>query len=706
MRILEKRYLHGETPEQMFRRVARTVAGAHGDNEDEFYWLMSNLYFLPNSPTLMNAGRPLGQLSACFVVPMGDSMEQIFEGVKQMAMIQRSGGGTGFSFSKLRPANWPVSTTRGEASGPVSFMKVFNAATEEIKQGGARRGANMAALSVHHPDILKFIHCKEKEGELSNFNISVMVTDEFMEAARRGEDYELRYEESWLRALPAESPLRTPRKLNAAFVLDEIIEGMWLNGEPGILFGDTINRSNPTPQLGEIDATNPCGEQPLLPWESCNLGSINLRAMVEGRKINWDLLWTVTRLAVRFLDSVIDINNFPNEMIREATLRTRKIGLGVMGWADLLFALRIPYDSEEALSLASKVMEHIKRAAYEESTKLAEERGSYPACTTTPALRNATLTTIAPTGTISMIADVSSGIEPVFALAYTREAVDETLTYVNPTFKQYLVETLGTGPKLEQALEQVAKTGSCRGLGIPEAGRVFKVATEIDPEWHVRMQAAFQQHVDNAVSKTINFPNSATRDDIKRAVWLAYDLKCKGLTVYRDGSRVHQVITAGTMGVNKTARAIEVRERPERLEGFTQRVRTGCGKMYVTVNFKDGRPFETFITTGAAGGCSAFAEGIARMVTLSLRSQVPLGKIVKQLESVSCPNFLRKRGLDSSLQGKSCPDVIGRVLTYALNMQREEKTCVEGPTCPECGSPMEMLEGCVSCRNCGFSKCS
>ncbi|HHY60853.1 MAG TPA: vitamin B12-dependent ribonucleotide reductase, partial [Clostridia bacterium] len=555
--ILEKRYLRKEngkvveTPEEMFRRVARAIAEAEfafnpsiePEKVDEiteiFYNLMTSLDFLPNSPTLMNAGRELGQLAACFVLPVGDSMEEIFTAVKDAALIHKSGGGTGFSFSRLRPKNDPVRTTGGVASGPVSFMKVFNAATEAIKQGGTRRGANMGILRVDHPDIREFITCKADNNELTNFNISVGLTKEFMEAVEKNELYHLVFNGRIYDQVPA------------AELFDLIVEHAWKNGEPGIVFLDRLNEGNPTPALGEIEATNPCGEQPLLGYEACNLGSINLSHMVtEDNTIDWDKLDYTVKWSVRFLDNVIEVSQYPLEKIDAMVKGNRKIGLGVMGWADLLFKLMIPYNSPEAIELASRVMQFIQEKSHYYSSQLALERGSFPNIEHSiykgRPMRNATCTTIAPTGTISMIAGTSSGIEPVFSLAYVKHVLDgEELVEINPVFKK-LLDTLEPSRR-SAVISQVIETGNLQKVqGIPERWkRVFVTALEISPEYHIRMQAAFQKYCDNAVSKTVNFPYTATKEDVRKVYLLAYQLGCKGVTVYRSGSRTNEVLTIG-----------------------------------------------------------------------------------------------------------------------------------------------------------------
>jgi ribonucleoside-diphosphate reductase alpha chain len=560
--ILQKRYLKKgldgrllESTEDMLYRVAMVIAEEERKYEKnsaeiqmlakEFYTMMLNLEFMPNSPTLMNAGRDLGQLSACFVLPVGDSMEEIFDAVKNAAIIHKSGGGTGFSFSRLRPKNSKVRSTGGVASGPVSFMKVFNAGTEAVKQGGMRRGANMGILRVDHPDILEFIACKEDNNEITNFNISVGVTDEFMEAVRACEDYDLidPHTGDVVNTLPAK------------YVFNTIVDHAWRNGEPGIIFLDRMNADNPTPHIGEFEASNPCAEQPLLPNEACNLGSINLKAMMEevdGKQtLGWDKLAYVTRLSIRFLDDVIDANVFPLAVIDEMVRGNRKVGLGVMGFADVLAMMEIPYASDEGTQMARKIMRFIKSNAWSESRRLGEERGTFPNYEGSVPwehnvpLRNATLTTIAPTGTISMICNVSGGIEPFFALAYTKTVIDGTeFTEVNPIFVECAKKN---GFYSDKLMKSVREAGTVQGIAEVPAWvqEVFKTAQEIEPIWHVRMQAAFQEYTDNAVSKTINFSSEATREDIADAYLLAYELFCKGITVYRDGSREGQVLTVG-----------------------------------------------------------------------------------------------------------------------------------------------------------------
>ena len=627
MTVLEKRYLVKddagnvlETPEQLIRRVAHHLAQAeknYGKKDDQvqeieeqFYNVMARLEFLPNSPTLMNAGRPLGQLSACFVLPIGDSLEEIFTTVKYAALIHQSGGGTGFSFSRLRPRGDIVRSTKGVSSGPVSFMEVLNAATEAIKQGGTRRGANMGILRVDHPDILEFISCKKDHDKITNFNISVAVTEKFMDAVEKNDDFEI--------LNPRTKAL--VRKLKAREVFNILVHQAWENGDPGIVFIDRINKFHPTPQLGPIESTNPCGEQPLMPYESCNLGSIDLGKMMKkskkGYDIDWDKLKTTTHLAVRFLDNVIDMNKYPIQEIETVTKTTRKIGLGIMGWADMLIKLRIPYNSEDALLLAEKVMEYIWNEGREMSRELAKERGAFPAFKGSlyeqagdPPQRNSTVTTIAPTGTIGIIAGSSQGIEPLFALAYIRKTGlagnigDIQLTEVN----ELLLETAKEfGFYSEDLMKQIAEHGSCQDIAeVPdEVRKAFVTAHDITPEWHIRMQAAFQKYTDNAVSKTVNFPNEATEVDVANVYMMAYKLGCKGVTVYRDGSRQVQVLNVGTPKK-------ETKEEPQTME-TTEIAPKPASNVNIALTGDNGNKLKTDEVTPAINGPD---RGVQRFIT-------------------------------------------------------------------------------------------
>ncbi len=757
--VLKRRYLAkdetGKLLEDipgMFMRVARHVAKAELNYDtnadvdavaDAFYQSMLSAAFMPNSPTLMNAGRPLGQLSACFVLPIEDSMEDIFDAVKNAALIHKSGGGTGFSFSRLRPAGACVKTTGGVASGPVSFMKVFNAATEAVKQGGTRRGANMGILRVDHPDILEFIQCKQDTKEITNFNISVGITESFMRAMERGESYPLIDPQSG----------QVVRSQKAQDVFDMIVEMAWRTGEPGIVFLDRINAENPVPQLGEVESTNPCGEQPLLPYESCNLGSINLNAVLAEKNgryaLDFDKLSSVVRLGVRFLDNVIDVNEYPLQSIADMTRQTRKIGLGVMGFADMLYKLKIPYNSDKAIETAEIVMKFIDDCSKEASVELARERGAFPAFDKSALrgsepVRNATTTTIAPTGTISIICGASSGVEPLFALAFVRNVMDnDALIEVNPYFEHIAKESDFYS---EELMNEIAEHGTAQGIAdIPEElQRVFVTAHDISPEYHIRMQAAFQKYVDNAVSKTVNFAHTATQEDVRQAYMLAYTLGCKGVTIYRDGSREAQVLSVGsaTKGQAQPGQpgehTIRPRPRPDVTCGYTEKVRIGCGNLYITVNYDEKGICEVFANLGRAGGCPSQSEATSRLVSMALRSGMDVDTLVEQLRGIRCHSTMRQKGL----KVLSCPDAIGRVIekVYALQQEQNQSVgliamqdmaiqrheclgncslCSQRDTCnlprrkevnlaascPECGSVMEHEGGCVVCRACGYSKC-
>ncbi len=720
--VLARRYLKKdelgqvvETPEDMFSRVAKAIAKPDKKYdkkadlkavEQRFYDIMTSFKFMPNSPTLMNAGRILGQLSACFVLPIEDSIESIFEAVKHTAMIHKSGGGTGFSFSKIRPEGDIVKTTHGVASGPISFMTIFDVATETIKQGGTRRGANMGILRIDHPDIEKFIRCKTQTDRLNNFNISVALSERFMTAVHNSESF----------------PLINPRtglemkRLPADQVFSEIVEAAWESGEPGIIFIDRINKYNPTPNLGEIESTNPCGEQPLLPYESCNLGSINLGKFVgEDGSIDFNDLKETIWDAVHFLDNVIDANRFPLKEIERMTKKTRKIGLGVMGFADMLIAMKIPYNSKEAVEVAKKVMAFIDEESKKASAELAKKRGNFPAyegsiydSKETPFMRNATTTTIAPTGTISIIAGASSGIEPLFAISYIRRVLDGSeLVEAHPQFVKEMKER---GLFSTELMERIASSGSIQDFKeIPdELKRIYVTSMDVSPEDHIAIQAAFQEHTDNAVSKTINFPEDASIEDVKKAYILAWKKGLKGLTIYRYGSRPVQVLNLKKKKKDKTTEAKEAsngkiapRPRPRRTRGITERVRTGCGNLYVTINWDDDDFCEVFAQMGKAGGCAACQiEAETRLISLALRSGVSPKAIIKQLSGIRCPS----PSWDEGEQVLSCPDGVAKVLAEAadIEIERQQPNVMN---CPDCGATLDFEEGCALCRSCGYSKC-
>ena len=740
LKVLEKRYLKKngngtpvETPEDLFRRVAHNISSADllYDNTrdikrvgDEFYEMMANLEFLPNSPTLMNAGKELQQLSACFVLPIEDSMESIFQTLKDTALIHKSGGGTGFSFSRLRPKNDMVQSTKGISSGPISFMTVFDGATEAIKQGGTRRGANMGILRVDHPDIVDFIVAKEKNTKLNNFNISVALTKEFMNSLDKDGEYELINPHTH----------KVVKHLKARKVMDKIIEQAWKNGEPGIVFLDRLNKDNPTPKLGEIESTNPCGEQPLLPYESCNLGSINLSKMVveiNGRTdIDYDKLAGIVEKAIHFLDNVIDMNKYPIKKIEGMTKGNRKVGLGVMGFADMLLKLSIPYNSEEAVELGGKLMKFISHHAKRASSLLAVERGVFPnfegSIYDTPdglRLRNATTTTIAPTGTLSIIANCSSGIEPVFGIVYIRNVMDKNeLLEINPVFQKLAQEA---GFYSEDLMRKIAKEGGIHNINeVPEnIRRVFVTAHDIAPEWHIRMQAGFQAFTDNAVSKTVNFPHEATKEDIAKVYLLAYKSGCKGVTVYRDRSREDQVLNIEKVEKVSLPEKISPRPRPAVTVGTTSKITTGCGNLYVTINEDDkGLPFEVFTQMGKAGGCAASQlEAVGRLLSLALRSGIEIKSIIEQLRGIRCPSPSWEKGGMTF----SCADAIAKVIEKRLSssvrrtsqitdshlVQKTEqenliKTGNVVGVCPDCGNALIHESGCMVCKLCGFSKCS
>lgn len=748
--VMEKKYLRGESPEKMFVRVAAAVAKPLQDKmapEDfekirfAFYNIMASRDFMPNSPTLMNAGRAFNQLAACFVVPVEDSMEGIFrDAIADMALIQRTGGGTGFDFSRLRPKGAVVSSTMGESSGPIPFMRAFNACTDTVKQGGARRGANMGILRVDHPDIREFIMLKSDPNEMTNFNLSVAVTDAFMKAVDAGEKYNLVHNG------------KVYGQEDAVEIWNLIGERAWASGEPGVIFIDKINEKNTLPLLGDIEATNPCGEQPLLPYEACNLGSINLRNMVENGTFNYDKLRALTALAVTYLDCVIDAGNYPLPQITEMARANRKIGLGVMGFADVCYMLEIGYDTAQAVRLAEQIMGCIQSAAKETSNKLGEILGPFPNIAKsvyTHKMRNAAITTIAPTGTISIIAGANYGIEPFFALSYTKKLADtgEIIHFVNEHIETYMQEH-NFDPLLADVVKaHIFKNGTIKGVykaalqmskghqgELMAMEDIFITAQDIAPGDHVHIQAAFQKYTDNAVSKTINFSNNVSIKDIQNIFKLAYRSGCKGITVYRDGCRDSQPLKVekSTDADMQTIKITNGLKRPQSLTGITKQIPTGCGMMLVTVNMDENdNVFEVLMRAGANGGCSAYTDAVARLLSISLRHGVPLEVLIDQLRSVRCDNFRYQAGKDSSLKGKSCPDVVGRFLQEIVDKKSNKSpdeevkaampispeqlnsilqqamlntTGAGGERCPECGKLLLRAEGCMVCQ-CGYSRC-
>ena len=789
--VLDKRYLLKddndeiiETPNQMFIRVAKALAKpekSYGLKDSEikqienlFYQSMASLEFLPNSPTLMNAGTGAGTLSACFVLPLTDSMEGIMKAAHDAAMVQKFGGGTGFSLSEIRPTGTPIATTHGKACGPIAVLKHLSSVSTLVTQGGKRDGANMAVMDVHHPNILDFIECKKIEGEIHNFNISVGASDEFMQAVKDGTEYSL-----YVKSDPAdsESELIEAGKLDAREVFNKIVHGAWSNGEPGMVFLDEVNRNSPVRHVGRITATNPCGEQPLLPNESCNLGSIDVgKFVIESENentIDWDRLAKIIRLTTRFLDNVIDANKYAIPEIEEMNLGTRKLGLGVMGFADMLVKLGIPYDSEAGVEIARKLMEFFKEESDKESRDLAIERGPFPKWKGSKMekdgeepLRNACRLTVAPTGTISMIAGASSGIEPIFSLAYRKHNIleGETLFYVDKNFEnmcrlnniysEELMEYLSDGGSL---LDREDVPASIKDL--------FHTAGDISPTYHVLMQSAFQESTDAGISKTINFPNEATIEDVENAYMLAWETKCKGITVYRSGSRQVEVLTSGHDASNDKSREdlnnsednieeflpqssvngyITPMDRPQELLGITSRVRTGRGNLYVTVNMAGNKPFEIFTTHGKAGGNdAAMAEAVSRVASLCLRAGLDPKEVISQLRGITdIPAW------DEGTLVRSVPDALATVLdkvvsnetkeifseatqksifssednkvtkteniqSSMLNFGETEKVTVSVPSnnmplpnCPDCDvGTLAFEEGCQKCYSCGYSKC-
>tara|TARA_A100001037_G_C15138357_1_gene632322 strand:- start:881 stop:3244 length:2364 start_codon:yes stop_codon:yes gene_type:complete len=745
--VLEHRYLLkndkgdiAEDPDGLFRRVANALAKPdklYGsspeeikETAEEFYQMLSSLEFLANSPTLMNAGTKAGTLSACFVLPLEDSMEGIMKTAHDAAMVQKYGGGTGFALSELRPKGATIKTTHGKACGPIAALKLLSSVSTLVTQGGKRDGANMAVMNVHHPDIEEFIDCKTQEGEIHNFNISVGATDEFMKAVKDKKDYNL---------IDPKTKEVVGTK-NAYELFRKIVKGAWKNGEPGMIFLDEVNRKSPVSHLGDMTATNPCGEQPLLPNESCNLGSIDLAKFVNENQtdIDWNKLKKSTRTAVHFLDNTIDANKYAIPEIKKANKLSRKIGLGVMGFADMLIKMKMSYDSEEAVDMGRKVMKFIQTEADIKSEELAEKRGPFegwegsrPQINGDKPIRNACRLTVAPTGTISMIAGCSSGIEPVFSLAYRKQNILEgkTLYYVDKNLEKVAKEKNFYS---EDLLEHLSNGGSLQDReDVPEdVKKVFRTAPDINPEYHVRMQAAFQESVDAGISKTINFPNEASEDDVTTTYMLAWELKCKGITVYRAGSRDKEVLTSGTSeneadksSDNNVGFAPSMGERPAELFGVTRRVYTGRGNLYVTVNMsEDGKPFEIFAALGKAGGNdSAMAEAVSRMVSLTLRSGIDPKESIEQLKGITDVPAWNEGELI-----RSVPDAIANVLEKIYEPKKEstlsitdltETTLVsenedskisnilQGETCPECPGILAFEEGCQKCYSCGYSKC-
>jgi ribonucleoside-diphosphate reductase alpha chain len=810
--VLKRRYLVKgddgnpvEAPEDLLWRVARTIAAADADYgasegavealAETFVELMAARIWMPNSPTLMNAGRPLGQLSACFVLPVDDALSNgksgIYDTLRNMALVHQSGGGTGFGFSRLRPKNDVVRSTMGVASGPVSFMSLYDASTEVVKQGGTRRGANMGILRVDHPDILDFISCKDDTSKVTNFNISVGVTDAFMAAMVAGEDYDLIHPKSG----------EVVGQLSAPEVFAKIVHGAWKTGEPGVFFIDQANRYNPVPHLGGYEATNPCGEQPLLPYDVCNLGSINVGAFARDGDVDWDGLRRAVHLCTHFLDNVIDVNKYPLSQITDLAQRIRRVGLGIMGWADFLIRVGVPYDSKEGIEWARKVMAFVDEESKVESERLTAQRGVFPewkksiwgpdqTCARDAngerirpqrRLRNCNLTTVAPTGTISILAGCSSGIEPLFAVAFQRRQADTLMTDVNEDFVAIAKEE---GWYSEALIEKIAEAGHIHFDEVPQKWQdVFVTAHDVAPDWHIEMQAAFQEFTDSAISKTCNFPNEASEDYVHEIYERAHQLGCKGVTVYRDGSREMQVLSTGTTAkkaeeqsgeagadrrptdevteLRATAAELEAelgrtkkqlheieaenlqrrakRSRPELLKGSTRRVETPLGTLYVTITEDDkGQPFEIFMTLGKAGGAlMADVEAVGRLISLALRSGIPMHEVHRQLRGISSdrvtglgPNKVLsvpdaigiamekwmqdKQGIQQelldepgasdnsmvSVARKEVPGIDGEM--WAMELHRAEKLV---GACPDCGSQLEYAEGCAKCHVCGFSEC-
>ena len=769
--ILEQRYLRKdsegtavETPEELFRRVAHAVAQGESSDleslwENRFYKLLTSMRFLPNSPTLVNAGTGRGCLSACFVVTPEDNMESIMEVAHDAAMIEKWGGGIGFGLSKLRPRNDMIKTTHGNACGPIAVMKLYSAVGATLTQGAFRLGAHMGQIRDSHPDIREFIHCKDNDDTLQNFNISVQITDEFMRAVESDEEWALINPRDEGRG-PVNSIVET---ISARELWNEIAESAWKTGDPGVVFIDRVWETAPNPQMGRIETSNPCGEEFLENYGNCCLGSINLDIHVKDREFDWETLEDTVRTSVRFLDDVININTFPLPRLRKVNLATRRIGLGVMGWADALVRMGLPYDSQEALDLADELGGFIQRVAWDESARLAEDRGPFPEYERSalkqrgmPPVRNSSIVTIAPTGTISRIAGCSSGIEPHFALAWwsnvlwkDHEGTSSRLLDAPISITESLKEHLGDDGSVRSVLERIMDDPESAESVLTEHGlnpSVYRTSMAISPEAHVRMQAAWQKHVTNSVSKTINLPNSATVDEVREAYELAWKTGCKAVTVYRDGSKSMQVLETGSDAEREddTSETISSmimipRARPVSVKGVTDLVRTGHGNMYVNITFDDnGKPFEVFTTLGKAGGCdSANLEAVARLVSLALRSGIDPDEIIHHLQGITCcPAW------DGGTLIRSAPDAMSHVLANHLGASHE---AIAGPSeeqtaaavqpglfpstrrtnghtggnsngngnsqipvavrCPKCSGRLIPQEGCLNCLDCGYSKC-
>jgi ribonucleoside-diphosphate reductase alpha chain len=745
--ILRRRYLHKndkgeviETPEQMFRHVANVIAAVetkYGATDaqvrslaDEFYYLMVNSIFLPNSPTLMNAGRKNGLLSACITIPVEDSIDGIFEAVKLTALIQQAGGGTGFSFDKLRPTGDHVASSGGKTSGPVSFMKVFSEGTSAIQQGAFRRGANMGMMSISHPDILKFIFAKEGQTSLTNFNLSVKVPNTFMKQLKDSPDaphivinprtkkryvipHSIKVNSYTIHDLIPEAQANDDF-YTVKEIWDMIIRNTHATGEPGICFIDRVNKDNPTPHLGQIEATNPCGEQPLLPFEACNLGSINVSKFVNKHRadLDWDRLRNTIKLAIRFLDNVIDANHYPIPEIEKITLGNRKIGLGIMGFADTLVSLGIRYDSDKAVRFAQKLASFVQQHAHQTSEEFAKERGCFPNWKGSiwdtkhhRPMRNAAVITIAPNGTTGLIAGCNGGIEPIFSIVSQRRGLDgKEFIQLHP-----IVEKLGREQGLlsEKARDQLTK--GVPPKEIPEIPNkladVLITAHKIGLDWHVKIQAAFQEHTDNAVSKTVNLPANATIKDVDRVYRLAFKLGCKGETVYRDRSRKNQVIIAAQETNPPFAQGLSPRRRPRKTSGYTIKSRTGCGTLFINVNKDDNGLCEIFANLGKAGGCPSQSEATCRVVSAALRCGVAPEVLIEQLKNIRCLSTITRRKKETDICVLSCPDAIARAIEEALGENCKAERAFLVNKCPECNHPLRRESGCNVCDNCFYIKC-